>query len=120
LRNGQNVGFGEGAIERRAAVAAGAEADELLLLIKVRLALVISPLQGLEIDELFLGRGFAGKWMICHKRSEISGQLVAQPFRYEFRQLTIRESTTGDIAMKRIDRRCVIFVLVSLACLYAP
>ena len=50
LRDGQDVGLGEVPSQRRAAMAAGAEADELVGIANVRLALVILAFEPGEVD----------------------------------------------------------------------
>ena len=66
LRDGEDVRLGERAVERRAAVAAGAEADELLRIVEVRLALVVIALQLGHIDQHGGGRRPACGEMNCH------------------------------------------------------
>ena len=61
LRDGENVRLGKCAVERRAAMTAGAEADELVCIGQVRLARVILAFESREIHEHGLGRGFASK-----------------------------------------------------------
>ena len=68
LRDGQDVGLGERAVQRRAAMAAGAEADELLRIVQIRLPLVIGALQLSRFDQQFMRRGFAGQGMQSHGR----------------------------------------------------
>jgi hypothetical protein len=61
LRDGQDVRLGERAVERGAAVAAGAEADELLRIGEVGLPLVVIVLQTAEINQQFSRRRLAGQ-----------------------------------------------------------
>jgi hypothetical protein len=63
LRDGEDVRFGEGAVERRTAMSAGAEADELVRIREVRLARVVIAFELAEIDEEFGGGGFSGERM---------------------------------------------------------
>ena len=70
--------------QRRAAMAAGAEADELLRIVEVRLPLVIGPLKAGHIDQQLPRRRLAGQRMNSH--------LPLQRMRRELRQLTIRQT----------------------------
>jgi hypothetical protein len=54
LGDGQDVGFGERAAQRRAPMPAGAEAHELVGIANVRLAFVILPLEPGEVDQHLL------------------------------------------------------------------
>ena len=69
---GQDVRLGERAVERRAAMAAGAEADELIGVGQVGLALVIIALQFRHINQQVGGSGLSGKWIQSHARSKQS------------------------------------------------
>ena len=59
LSDRQDVGFGEGAAQRRAAVSAGAEADELVGVSYVGPALVILALEPGGVDEYLLRGGLS-------------------------------------------------------------
>src|SRR5262249_18216892 len=66
LRNGQDVGLGEGALQRRAAVAAGAEGDALVRIGVIGAALVVLALELGRVDpQLFRGR-LACQGRKCH------------------------------------------------------
>src|SRR4029077_12324736 len=54
LRDGQDVSFGEGAAERRAAVPTGSETDHLVGVAEVRPSLVIFAFKPGHIDKYFL------------------------------------------------------------------
>jgi len=60
LRDGQDVSFGEGAAERRAAVPTRSETDHLVGVAKVRLALVIFAFKPGHIDQYFFRGGAPG------------------------------------------------------------
>ena len=61
LGDGENVGFGERPAERRAAMPAGAKADQLTGIIEIRLALEIFAFEPGRIDQHILGRRLAGQ-----------------------------------------------------------
>ena len=61
LGDGQDVGLGERAAQRRASMPAGAEAHELIGIANVRLAFVILPLEPGEVDQHLLRRRPAGQ-----------------------------------------------------------
>jgi hypothetical protein len=66
LRDGQDVGLGERAVQGRAAVPAGAKADELLRIVGIWPPLVIGVLQFRQIDQQLSRRGFASQRMNGH------------------------------------------------------
>src|SRR5262249_35058149 len=71
LGNGQNVGFRERAVQRRAAMSARAEAYQLGSIPEVWMALIIVVFQAGRIDqELFWSR-LACEWGNCHMRSPL-------------------------------------------------
>src|SRR5581483_8036845 len=59
--------LGEGAIERAAAMAAGAEADELLRIVGIGLAVVVRFDEAIDVDQDIGGRGLARQGMGGHK-----------------------------------------------------
>ena len=59
LRDGEDVGLGERAVQRSAAMPAGAEADQLIGIGGVRLAIEIIALEFADIDQNFRRRGLA-------------------------------------------------------------
>ena len=59
LRDGEDVGFREGAVQRRAAMSAGAEADQLIGIGGVRLVIEIIAFELGDIDEDLRGRGLS-------------------------------------------------------------
>jgi hypothetical protein len=59
LGDGENVGFGERPAQRRAAMPAGAKADQLTEIIEIRLALEIFAFEPDRIDQHFLWRRLA-------------------------------------------------------------
>ena len=61
LRDGQNVGFGKRSVQRRAAMSAGAEDDQLVRIVGVRMILVVLAFQPREIDQQLFRRGLACK-----------------------------------------------------------
>jgi hypothetical protein len=61
LGDSQDVGLGERAVERRTAVPAGAEADQLVGVTHVGPALVVSSFELRRIDEQILRCRFAGE-----------------------------------------------------------
>ena len=62
LGDGENVGFGERPAQRRAAMPAGAKADQLAGIVEIRLALVIFAFEPGRIDQHLLGGRLAGQW----------------------------------------------------------
>src|SRR5262249_5492452 len=66
LRDGEDVRLGERTLRRGAAMAAGAEADQLLGVVDVGPALVVVALQFRDVDQQLGGRGLSGKRMDCH------------------------------------------------------
>ena len=68
LRNRQYVGLGECAIEGRAAVSAGPEADQFRWVAGTRFAFEILALQFAHVDQDFFGRGLAGVRVNRHIR----------------------------------------------------
>ena len=61
LRDGENMRLGERAVRRRAAMSAGAEADQLVRVAEIRPPLVIIAFEPRQIHEHFLGGRFAGQ-----------------------------------------------------------
>ena len=61
LCHGQNMGLGERAVERRAAMTAGAKGHHLIWVTDVGLPLIIFMFQQGEINQQGLGRRFAGE-----------------------------------------------------------
>ena len=61
LRNCEDVRFGERALQRRTAVSTGAEADQLIGIMQVGMALEIFLLQTSDVDQHFLWRRFASE-----------------------------------------------------------
>src|SRR5208282_2180187 len=72
LGDGENVGFGERPAERRAAMPAGAKADQLTGIIEVRLALEIFAFELGRIDQHFLWRRLACQGRDGHVRKSLS------------------------------------------------
>ena len=66
LRDGQNVGFGEGVVGRRAAVSAGAETDHLIGIAGVGTMLEILPFQTRDIDQTLFRRGLSRQFVDGH------------------------------------------------------
>ena len=67
LGYGEDVRLGERAVARRAAMAAGAEADPLRRVVGVRPGLEILPLQPGRVDQHVLRRRLAGQWRNGHR-----------------------------------------------------
>src|SRR5436853_202920 len=67
LGDGKNVSFGERAVERGAAMAAGAEGDQLTRFGEIRFLVVIVALEFGDVDEETLGGRFAGQWADGHQ-----------------------------------------------------
>jgi len=61
LGDGENVGFGERSAKWRAAMPAGAKADQLSGIVEIGLALVIFAFEPGWIDQHFLWRRLAGQ-----------------------------------------------------------
>jgi len=61
LRNRQNVRLGERAVQRRAAMPARAEADELVCVARVGRALVVIAFEPRQIHEQIFRRGFSSE-----------------------------------------------------------
>src|SRR5439155_12818057 len=77
LRDGDDMGFGEGAVQGRATMAAGAEADELLRIADIGEAGVVFVHQPAYVDEQFGWSRFAGERRSEEHTSELQsrGQL---------------------------------------------
>ena len=67
LGGGENVGLGERAVEGRAAMAAGAEADQLVGIRHIRLEFVVIPFQFADIHQQVGGGDFSGEFMQAHR-----------------------------------------------------
>jgi hypothetical protein len=68
LRDGENVLLGERAIEGRAAVAAGSEADALIRIVHIGTFRIVVAFEAAQIDEQFGRRGFSSKRAYLHAR----------------------------------------------------
>src|SRR5438132_895541 len=62
----------------------------------------------------------ANRWSECRFPSLALRASVSRQFQWQRRQLTIGETTTGDVAMKRADRRALLIALFTLALTNAP
>ena len=80
LRDGEDVRLIECAEQRRAAMAARAEADQLSRVGQIGISLVIFTFKACEIDENAFGGRFAGKWRDCHVKFSMSGDMVWSRF----------------------------------------
>ena len=61
LGDGENMGFGERPVKRRAAMPAGAKGDPLFGVVEIRPALEIFAFEPGQIDQHLLGRRLAGQ-----------------------------------------------------------